>query len=255
MKGRLQSQVTPISRLSEAATLQLFEIFARHYEQVTWVDFKRDLQEKHFVILLNDSLTGEPVGFSTQQIISFRVEGIPLRAIFSGDTIIDRTYWGERELIRSWCHFAGTVRATEPQTRLFWFLISKGYRTYLFLPLFYKEFFPRFDALTPSFEQRIIDTLAATKYPQFYRPQAGLLEFPQSHGQLTRELAEIPPARRNHPHVSFFLARNPGYATGSELVCLAEISAHNMKSFAAVCVREGEKIDSLPHAVQLNHVA
>ena len=255
MKGRLQSQITPVSRLSETAVHQLFTIFARHYEQVTWLDFKRDLHEKHFVILLNDSLSGEPVGFSTQQIISCKVEETPLRAIFSGDTIIDRAYWGERELIRSWCHFAGTVRATEPQTRLFWFLISKGYRTYLFLPLFYREFFPRFDAPTPAFEQKIIDTLATARYPEFYQQQSGLLEFPRSHGQLTAELAEIPAARRHHPHVDFFLARNPKYATGSELVCLAEISARNMKSFAATCLTEGERISSLPQNMELHHVA
>jgi hypothetical protein len=50
---------------------------------------------------------------------------------------------------------------------------------------------------------------------------------------LKPELAVIPERRRANPHVRFFLQKNPGFAAGHELVCLAEISPQNLKRFAA----------------------
>ncbi len=56
--------------------------------------------------------------------------------------------------------------------------------------------------------------------------------FPESLGQLKAELAAVPQRRLQHPHVQFFLQRNPDFARGIELACLAEISPANMKLFA-----------------------
>jgi hypothetical protein len=242
---RLQSEIVPVSDLSEGTARQLFEIYARHYDRVDWARFERDLYEKDFVILLREIQSGRWRGFSTQNIMHLKVQDIPVRAVFSGDTVIDRGYWGEQELVRSWCCFVGQVRAKEPETRLFWFLISKGYRTYLYLPLFFREFYPRYNASTPPFEQQLIHTLGKTKYPGHYKPESGLIVFAESQGQLTPELAQIPEGRQDDPHVQFFLARNPRHAEGSELVCLAEIAAANMKSLAARSVAEGEQKGSL----------
>lgn len=231
---RLTGNIRASAELSDAELRTLFEIFSRHYENVSWSAFLRDLQEKDYVIVLEDAVTGEPRGFSTQQILDTGNE----RAIFSGDTIIDRAYWGEQELVRTWCRFAGEVLASSPEIPLYWFLISKGYRTYLFLPLFYREFYPRRDAVPPPYEKALMDTLAFQKFGNAYDPCAGVVRFPKSQGQLSRDLAEVPPARRQHPDVQFFLSRNPGYAAGDELVCLARISPDNMKSFAATSLLE-----------------
>ena len=37
----------------------------------------------------------------------------------------------------------------------------------------------------------------------------------------------MPEGRQDDPHVHYFLERNPGYAEGDELVCLAEVSLAN----------------------------
>ena len=231
--------------LTEVEARNLFEIFRRHYDHVSWTSFQHDLLEKDYLLVLTDSVSGEVRGFSTQQIMNCEVAGQPLRVIFSGDTIIDRDFWGEQELVRSWCRFAGQVLAAEPHKPLFWFLISKGYRTYLFLPLFYREFYPRRDATPPEFEQEVMNVLAGRRFGENYDPLTGLVKFSEPHGQLTPELAEIPAGRRRHPHVEFFLSRNPGYARGDELVCLARIDPENMKSFAAEAVREGLRVGAL----------
>ena len=129
--------------------------------------------------------------------------------------------------------------ARQSDRRLFWFLISKGYRTYLYLPVFFHAFYPRVGAPTPRFERELIDRLGALKYPRDFNPRTGVIEFAESHGHLKPELAHVPAHRREHPHVRFFLQRNPGYVRGHELVCVAEISPANLKERARRMVLAG----------------
>lgn len=227
----IHSQIVPVAKVTPADTRAMYEIFARHYDCVSLEQFLLDLSEKNCVLVLRNA-DHAICGFSTQKVFRVSVKGTPVRAVFSGDTIVDRAYWGEQELGRCWCQYVSSVYWDEPDVPLYWFLISKGYRTYLYLPLFFEAFYPNCETPTPPFEQRLLDTLAVAKFPQYYRPESGLIEFPQSQGQLKPHLAEIPARRLRNPHVQFFLKRNPAYANGHELACLAEISPLNMKLFA-----------------------
>lgn len=229
---RLQSDLLDVRGLSPEERRAMYEVFAHHYDCVCWERFLADLEDKDCVILLRDSTTGEVSGFSTQKLLVCSVDDIPVRAIFSGDTIVDRSSWGDQELGRAWCRYVSAVYCEDPAKPLYWFLISKGYRTYLYLTLFFHEFYPRFDRPTPRFEQRVLDALAGTKFPGAYQPTTGLVLFPQSLGQLKPDLAAVPPRRQEDENVRFFLRKNPRYAEGVELACLAEISPTNMKLFA-----------------------
>jgi hypothetical protein len=235
----IQSRIVPVAEIAPADARAMYEIFARHYDCVSFEQFLLDLSEKDCVLVLRNA--GFAIcGFSTQKVLRVTVGGKPVRAIFSGDTIVDRAYWGEQELSRCWCRYVSSVYAEEPAVPLYWFLISKGYRTYLYLPLFFESFYPNCEAPTPAFEQQVLDTLAAAKFPGHYCAESGLIEFPQSHGQLKPQLAEIRARRLRDPHVQFFLKRNPAYATGHELACLAEISPSNMKLFAGRILVEAQ---------------
>jgi len=230
---RLFSETVAVEELAVAEKDAMYSLFAGNYENVSRPCFEADLFEKDCVILLRDTQDHALRGFSTQKVMRFQVDGQAMRAVFSGDTIIARSHWGEQELGHAWSRFVAELRAEEPEIPLYWFLISKGYRTYLFLPLFFHEFYPRHDRVTPAREQKILDTLARIRYPGCYVRESGLIVFPESHGNLNNELAEIPPHRLRNPHVQFFLSRNPGFARGHELACMAEISAANMRSYAS----------------------
>jgi hypothetical protein len=238
---RLVNEITDVFSLSERDKEAMYSLMVAHYENVSRPQFDLDLLEKDAVILLRDSKDRHLCGFSTQKVIHFSVDNRPMRALFSGDTIIAPSHWGEQGLGRTWSQFASEVRAKEPGKPLYWFLISKGYRTYLYLPLFFHQFYPRYDRPTPLEQQKILDTLAFTRYPEHYNPSRGLIVFPQSHGNLNRELAEISESRLRNPHVRYFVERNPAYAQGTELACVAEISAENMKSYAARAMSERER--------------
>jgi hypothetical protein len=243
-EAAIQSRIVSVAELAPADARAMYEIFARHYDCVSLEQFLIDLSEKDWVLVLRGS-NGAICGFSTQKVFRVTVGCTPVRAVFSGDTIVDRAYWGEQELGRCWCRFVSSVYWEEPDAPLYWFLISKGYRTYLYLPLFFESFYPNCESPTPAFEQRLLDTLAAAKFPEHYRPESGLIEFSQSHGQLKPHLAEISERRLRDPNVQFFLKRNPGYAAGHELACLAEISPLNMKLFAGRILGRGQAAQAL----------
>jgi hypothetical protein len=244
---RLRSESLAVWELSAADRHAMFDIFLRHYDCVSWERFNRDLDEKSCAIVLRGA-DGEICGFSAQKIMRAVVDGVPIKAVFSGDTIVDRRCWGDQELGKAWCRYVASLYAEEPETRLYWFLISKGFRTYLYLPLFFHEFYPCWNTPTPGFEQRVLSTLASLKFGEHYNANSGLITFPESQGQLRAEFASVPARRLSHPHVRFFLERNPDYKFGSELACLAEISPCNMKLFAGRIINQIQQSESLSGA-------
>jgi hypothetical protein len=233
------SEIAPATRLTISDRRKLYELLERHYEHVSWPQFEADLLEKDAVIVLRDA-SGLLCGFSTQKVMHITIDGLPVRAIFSGDTIIAPNHWGEQELGRAWCRYVGQVRAAEPETPLYWFLISKGYRTYLYLPVFFKTYYPACAWPTPAAAQRILKALASAKFPEDYDAESGLVVFQESRGNLKPELAAVPPHRLKNQHVQFFLSCNPTYSEGTELTCLAEISPENMRSYPARILQEEE---------------
>src|SRR5207237_897017 len=106
---------------------------------------------------------------------------------------------------------------------------------YLYLPLFFRSFLPRRDGADDSGLRHLRSQLAEEKFGAAWDPHAGLLRFGESRGHLAPELAEVPASRAEDPDVRFFLAANPGYARGDELVCLAHSrdSQKNMRGLAA----------------------
>ena len=111
--------------------------------------------------------------------------------------------------------------------RTIWLLLTSGFRTYRFLPVFWREFFPRFDAATPEFIQRLLDQLAQQRFGTQFCRGAGVVRF-VSPQRLRDGLQDIPGGRERDPHIAFFLSRNPGHVSGDELVCLTELCAENL---------------------------
>lgn len=246
-KSRLRGEIVPIEQLDAAQQHVLFKLYAANYDAVDADRFEADLREKDYVILLLDSASGETRGFSTQKVFETAdPAGERVRVLFSGDTIIDPEYWGEQELVRTWCRFAGRVLAREPRAPLYWLLISKGHRTYLYLPLFFDQHWPRFDRATPEYERELLARVARGRFGECFDAEAGLLRFDSSLGQLKPALASIPAGRLDDPRVRFFVERNPRYADGEELVCLARIGPDHMRGIAARACREGLVEGPLP---------
>lgn len=215
----------PRAELSIRRRDEMFTLLTRHFEGVTRNQFERDLDEKNWVIEIENQ--GRLIGFSTLLVKQEEFDGEALTAIYSGDTIVDPEGWKSPVLARTWIHAVNALRNEWPARRCIWLLLTSGFRTYRFLPVFWRAFHPRFDQASPPAIQRLLDHLATAQYGTHYEPSSGLVRFP--HPQRLREqLQAVPAGRTADPHVAYFLSRNPRHAEGDELACLTEISESNL---------------------------
>ena len=76
--------------------------------------------------------------------------------------------------MREWGRLAVELMETTHPATLYWFLIAKGYRTYRFLPVFFREFYPRYECATPAWAKSLLDALGRTMFGQAYDPRRGL---------------------------------------------------------------------------------
>lgn len=241
----IYASVVSRAELSEGECDELFVLLSSHFEGVTPVQFRRDLDEKHWVLRLRRE--GRLLGFTTVQVFRTVHDGRPVNVIYSGDTITDRELWSSPVLARSWIamirhiqhrhrsdgstsapHSAPhSAHQSTPDETWYWLLLSSGYRTYRFLPVFWESFWPRHDMATPARTQQLLEQLALERFGAQFDAHAGLVRF--EHPQRLRgELADVPEGKRHDPHVAFFLARNAGHADGDELVCLTDLGDHNL---------------------------
>jgi hypothetical protein len=232
--SRLTSSVVTVPRVAQSMRRDMYALFRRHYEDVDLATFLHDLDEKDDVIVLRDS-AGILRGFSTVRTYDRSEE----RLFFSGDTIVEEGWWGEQELGRAWCRLAGQVFAEAPEVPLYWLLLSKGHRTYSYLPLFFHDFHPRHGGEMPAHLRAIRDSLASMKYGASYDAARGVVAFASAPGRLREDIAEIGEHRLRREHVRFFLSANPRYREGHELVCIAPLHAANLRGFARQCFEEG----------------
>ncbi len=220
-----ESVVVPREMLGTEEQEAMFVLLARHFEGVSHEQFARDLAGKNRVVLIRRG--GVLVGFSTLAVQESEVEGRTVTVVTSGDTIMAPEAWGTTALPRAWISAVGDLRREFPRGRLYWLLITSGFRTYRFLPVFWRNFWPRCDAETPADKARLMRHLAHERFGAEFIGDAGIVRFARPQ-RLRGPLAEVPSGRTLDRHVAFFLQCNPGHVNGDELVCLAELSDENL---------------------------
>jgi hypothetical protein len=224
---RLTAGLADVADVTPDLRDEMFSLMTAHFAGVGRAAFEIDLADKRWVILVRDPAAGRLCGFSTQTVLETEVDGQAVRALFSGDTIVRRDSWGDPALTHVWGRFALSLIDAHAGEEFYWFLISQGYKTYRFLPVFFREFYPRHDAPTPGRVRAVIDALAGQRYPTSYDPARGIVRATAAQYRLRPGLADVIPGRLRDPHVRFFQARNPGHGGGDELCCLAPLTRAN----------------------------
>jgi hypothetical protein len=211
--------------LSPSQRDEMFALLSRYFDGVTRAQFERDLAAKDWVIEIRSH--ARLLGFTTLRVTTSHFDGQPITALYSGDTIVAPEAWGTPALARAWIAGVNRIRATFPDRRCFWLLLTSGFRTYRFLPVFWREFFPCYHTSTPPFAYRLLNQLAQEGYGSCFDASAGIVRFPHPQ-RLHGALAGVPDGRDRNQHVAFFLARNPHHHRGDELACITEIRAANL---------------------------
>lgn len=236
--GKLSARVRERRHLSANDVAAMYALFDRYYEGGSEASFEQDLAGKTHVIELHDET--QLRGFSTLAVFDIDRPGRPARGIFSGDTIIHHENWGEQALALGFCHFAGSVKAHAPDQALYWLLISKGHRTYRYLHLFAREYFPTHDQPTPERTRALLNDLCTRRFGEFHDPVSGVIRMSAASGtRLRPQWCTVRENLQHLPEVAFFLRANPRFAQGDELACLCELDTANLRSFALRAFRKG----------------
>src|SRR5205823_11279599 len=96
--------------------------------------------------------------------------------VFSGDTVIDRNYWGQKQLQLAFARLVVTLKLRAPWRPLYWFLVSKGYRTYLLLANSFPRAIPRFDYDDGAL-RAMLDLVAAQRFGMQNDPATSLVRY------------------------------------------------------------------------------
>src|SRR5688572_13596920 len=118
-----------------------------------------------------------------------------------------------------------------PWRPAYWFLISKGYKTYLLMARNFPEHWPRHDRPTPPHIESLLDAVARRRFGGGWDAATGLVHGVAG-GRVARGLAPIGPEQLAHADIAFFAARNPGHAEGDELACLGRLSPGILAAYA-----------------------
>lgn len=223
--------------LTDSDRNSMFEMMKENFSGVKRHDFDSDLQQKDYVIILKSD--GVLCGFSTFALSRHIINGRPIRIAFSGDTIISKQNRNSIQLPVSFGILMNQIEKISDEP-LYWMLISKGFRTYRFMPVYFKEFYPVFNRETPFQEKSIMNYLGEKFFPDRFSSATGIIS---SSGQAIRSSCEDLEviAKRDDPHIQFFDQRNRHWQKGDELLCLVRYSRQNLNPFIVKVLDREEK--------------
>lgn len=240
---KLQGRIVDTTLLSVEQINSMWAIFKKYYDSVSESAFKKDLSEKNYAILLVDKDDNSIKGFSTVQVLFHTLGTKKAQIIYSGDTILEKEYWGSKVLHNTFLKLILKLKLQRPFMPLYWFLISKGYKTFLLLAKNVKDYWPNMEGETPAFEKSLLQELCQKKFGDSWKPELGVLKFENCPGKLKGEIAPINERDLREPLIRFFVSKNPEHANGDELCCIGKIDIGTVQFFLVKTIKRILKID------------
>jgi len=233
----LAARTIAVTALDTATRDAAFALFRSSYEGTSRQRFDDDLDEKQHVILLHDRETGALKGFSTVLVRAIESPRGPATVVFSGDTVIDREYWGQKQLQLAFAQLLAALKLRAPTRPLYWFLISKGYRTYLLLANAFPCAVPRAGVDDDPALRATLDRLASERFGAQYDAVGGVVRYDTPHERVRDGIAPVAAAALANRHVRFFVERNPDHEAGVELACLADVRLRDLaRAVLRICI-------------------
>lgn len=219
-----KATIDAVAELSADDRDAMFRLMDRYYSGMSPEQFGADLDAKQHLIRMFDT-EGVLCGFSTLQRLWVEHGGREHLVVFSGDTVIDEACWGQKHLQNAFVRYLIRTWFERPGRTFYWFLISKGFKTYLLMRNNFASW-PNHKQATPSQVQTLLDAAATKKYPEHYDAALGLIRFPRTdEAQAVKgEYLELGPEELKNPDIRFFAEKNPEFAEGDELCCLARVN-------------------------------
>jgi len=218
------AKIRSIESLTALEVERMYQLMQLYYENVEPEQFKADLLEKDDVILLHDKEFKTIQGFSTILKVPMTVNNKQLIGVYSGDTVLNKAYWGTAALGITFLRYLWQVKVANLSKPIYWFLISKGYKTYLIMANNFPTHYPRYEQETPGRLKAIMNSFYSKKFGGNYIPHEDLIHFDKPSAHLRENIAALTEEQLRLPRVKFFQEKNPQWNKGDELTCIAEMT-------------------------------
>ncbi len=235
---KLKASTLNIASFSSNQIEELYNIFSKYYKNVDFDKFKKDFLKKDKVILLKDKKSKLIKGFSTLKIFNVEINNKKIIGLFSGDTVIDKEYWGQSALTFEFFKNLMKIRLLNLNKDFYWYLISKGYKTYLLLTNNFKNYYPRYDKPTSKNAKQIIDTFSFELFEDQYIKEKGIIIPKLKTDSLRNETAPINHNELLDPNIKYFEEINPNWNLGEELCCIGRVDIGLIQRYLSKFLRK-----------------
>ncbi|MCU5783907.1 hypothetical protein MA04_03207 [Alcanivorax balearicus MACL04] len=229
----LKTRYVPIERISFIDMKEMYGLYEKYYQNVSLEVFVKDMSEKSGVFMVRRTLDQQVVGFSTLKTVPMNVRGRAATGVFSGDTILEKQYWGDRSLQTAFLRWMVREKMKRPTRMLVWLLISKGYKTYLLLANNFNRYYPHPDGHHQDLAD-YVDHYCERLYSGSYCSERKLLDFGENYSALKGAVAPISQEMRDgNVKIRFFEERNPTWERGTELPCVGVFDRGTAQAYLA----------------------
>jgi hypothetical protein len=226
------SCVVKVDELSPKDREDMFLILEEHFAGLDRVIFNRDLDEKDWVVRINDA-QGHIEGFSTLKVLTQDFDGERIHGFFSGDTVLSKRFTGDPTWIPVWGDHVFAEAALLKPEKSYWVLLTATHRTYRILPVCFKEYIPNPHKPNDPRLKEILDGFVRQKFPEEYDAGSGLVVLSKSIPY--KNLEDVKSKFGDHHfYTDFFRKLNPHYERGDFLCCMTELCPENLTDS---CVR------------------
>ncbi len=230
-KRALTCRFLPLEQISVKHLRDMYRVFSRYYANTDLETFVQDMNRKSGVFLLAEKAGNRVVGFSSWTEVALNYGNGKAIGVFSGDTILEKDYWGNKALQQAFALRMLKLKLTRPGTRVFWLLISKGYKTYLLLANNFVRHYPNHHNRDKSLVG-VIDQYCEKLFPDYYDRNNRLLDFGDHSQHLKGDVADITDCMREaNAKIRFFDDTNPSWRRGTELPCVGEVCSRTFIGF------------------------
>lgn len=224
----VSTRFEPVAALDADARAGMRALLDSHFAGVDADGFATDLAAKTHALRL--FVDGALAGFST---IEYRrhafADGVG-GLLYSGDTIVDPAAWAAASLGTAWIGAVRALHAAEGGGRLWWLLLTSGVRTHRYLGACFRRYAPAPEGRCDPAAAALLPELARARFGAAFAAGVVRLSRPQ---RLRAHLAVVPPHLDRDAHARLFLAANPGWADGDELVSCCRIADDNLTPVGA----------------------
>lgn len=218
---RLRLEYLTVDELTPAHWVRIQR--AAEQALVTTAGLRQSITARERIALYTDA-DQAIVGLTTADLRHERIDGRDVAVLYVGNTWLAPQHRGKNLFYVLTVLAFVEMMLRWPRTPRYAFFGCNSFRSYLKLARNYPKYWPRRGTDTPAFEHALIQHLAA----EYYGPQVDAQRLVLEAEPETRSFKEadsaIPASLVNDPELRYFVTRNPGYARGSKLMCLGELS-------------------------------